>query len=169
MNQSQIFVDSSGWLRFEGAEYQCAIGRGGLSQVRIEGDGTTPIGIFQLRDGLYRADREKCPDSGIDFTKIRKNDAWCDDPSDCQYNKRVKLPYPARYENLWREDNIYDIIVPIGFNDSPPVVGRGSAVFLHVAQHDYAPTEGCVALARDDLKCLLSTLKNEAMIKIGTV
>ena len=135
--------------------------------MKTEGDGATPIGNFELRKGLYRADREKCPNSEIVFSKLHKNDAWCDDPSDRQYNKLVKLPYRARYEHLWREDSLYDIIIPIGFNDCPPVAGGGSAIFLHVAQHDYAPTEGCVALARADLKSLLSTLKNGVMIKIG--
>ena len=32
---------------------------------------------------------------------------------------------------------------------------RGSAIFLHVARPDYAPTEGCVALALADLQTLL--------------
>jgi L,D-peptidoglycan transpeptidase YkuD (ErfK/YbiS/YcfS/YnhG family) len=32
----------------------------------------------------------------------------------------------------------------------------GSAIFLHVARPDYAPTEGCVAVAREDLLALLA-------------
>jgi L,D-peptidoglycan transpeptidase YkuD (ErfK/YbiS/YcfS/YnhG family) len=31
------------------------------------------------------------------------------------------------------------------------VPGRGSAIFLHLARPDYAPTAGCVALTRADL------------------
>ena len=34
--------------------------------------------------------------------------------------------------------------------------GRGSAIFLHVARPDFAPTEGCVALALPDLLRLLA-------------
>jgi L,D-peptidoglycan transpeptidase YkuD (ErfK/YbiS/YcfS/YnhG family) len=33
---------------------------------------------------------------------------------------------------------------------------RGSAIFLHVARRDYAPTEGCVALSLPDLSRVLS-------------
>ena len=34
--------------------------------------------------------------------------------------------------------------------------GLGSAVFLHVARAGYPPTEGCVALALDDLLAVLA-------------
>jgi L,D-peptidoglycan transpeptidase YkuD (ErfK/YbiS/YcfS/YnhG family) len=33
--------------------------------------------------------------------------------------------------------------------------GRGSAIFLHAARDDFAPTEGCVALAPGDLRAVL--------------
>jgi L,D-peptidoglycan transpeptidase YkuD (ErfK/YbiS/YcfS/YnhG family) len=44
----------------------------------------------------------------------------------------------------------------LGWNDQPVVKGRGSAIFLHVARPDFAPTEGCVALALPDLSRLLA-------------
>jgi L,D-peptidoglycan transpeptidase YkuD (ErfK/YbiS/YcfS/YnhG family) len=34
--------------------------------------------------------------------------------------------------------------------------GRGSAIFLHLARPDFAPTEGCIALAPGDLRALLA-------------
>ena len=34
--------------------------------------------------------------------------------------------------------------------------GRGSAIFLHLARPDLAPTEGCVALAERDLRAALA-------------
>ena len=60
----------------------------------------------------------------------------------------MSLPYPARHERMWREDGLYDLVVVIGYNTDPPVAGRGSAIFLHVARPDFAPTEGCIAVAR---------------------
>jgi L,D-peptidoglycan transpeptidase YkuD (ErfK/YbiS/YcfS/YnhG family) len=36
------------------------------------------------------------------------------------------------------------------------VAGAGSAIFLHLAHADYAPTQGCVALAAGDLEALLA-------------
>ena len=50
---------------------------------------------------------------------------------------------------------VADAIVILGHNDDPPRPGAGSAIFLHVARDDYAPTQGCVALARPDLLTLL--------------
>ena len=86
---------------------------------------------------------------------ISQSAGWCDDASDPGYNKPVRLPSKARHERLWREDGLYDLIVPLGYNDDPAVPGLGSAIFLHCARPDYGPTEGCVAVARADLLVLL--------------
>ncbi|HEX7760428.1 MAG TPA: L,D-transpeptidase family protein, partial [Caulobacteraceae bacterium] len=87
---------------------------------------------------------------------IAPSDGWCDAPADPAYNRPVTLPYPASAEHLWREDHVYDLIVVLGHNDDPPVAGMGSAIFLHLARPDYAPTEGCVALSRPDLERVLA-------------
>jgi L,D-peptidoglycan transpeptidase YkuD (ErfK/YbiS/YcfS/YnhG family) len=47
------------------------------------------------------------------------------------------------------------VIGVLGWNDSPVTRGRGSAIFLHVARPDMAPTAGCVALSLADLRTLL--------------
>ncbi|HEY5346811.1 MAG TPA: hypothetical protein VIJ72_01360, partial [Rhizomicrobium sp.] len=83
---------------------------------------------------------------------------WCDAPGDPSYNRPVRLPYPASAEQLWREDHVYDIIVVLGFNDDPVIAGKGSAIFLHLAKPDYAPTAGCVALALPDMLAALKPL-----------
>jgi L,D-peptidoglycan transpeptidase YkuD (ErfK/YbiS/YcfS/YnhG family) len=67
---------------------------------------------------------------------------------------------------MWREDQLYDVVAVLGFNDDPVVDGAGSAIFLHVAQDDYSPTEGCVALKRSDLLDVLAELKQGAQIEI---
>jgi L,D-peptidoglycan transpeptidase YkuD (ErfK/YbiS/YcfS/YnhG family) len=69
----------------------------------------------------------------------------------------VKLPYRASAEQMWREDHLYDLVAVLGYNDDPVVPGKGSAIFLHLAKPDYAPTQGCVALAHDDLQAALET------------
>jgi len=66
------------------------------------------------------------------------------------------LPHDGRHEELWRRDELYDVVAVLGWNDQPVVRRRGSAIFLHVARPDYAPTEGCVALALPDLSRLLA-------------
>ena len=130
---------------------RCALGRGGVRLDKREGDGATPIGCFPLRRLLFRADKLSRPTSGLPVGALDPRDGWCDDPLDPLYNRPVRLPYPGRHERLWREDEIYDAIVVLGHNDDPVVPGRGSAVFLHIARSDFAQTEGCIALMREDL------------------
>jgi L,D-peptidoglycan transpeptidase YkuD (ErfK/YbiS/YcfS/YnhG family) len=86
------------------------------------------------------------------------NDGWCDAPADRSYNRPVTLPYPASAERLWRSDNVYDLIVVVGYNDAPVVPGAGSAIFLHVARPNYSPTAGCIAFRLQDLARILSMM-----------
>ena len=130
---------------------RCAIGPAGIAEKRREGDGVTPIGIFGVKHVLYRADKLRQPRTDLAVYQIARDDGWCDAPSDPAYNRAVKLPYSAGAENLWRDDDLYDVIVVLGFNDDPVVPDKGSAIFLHVAKPDYSVTQGCVALALPDL------------------
>lgn len=143
---------------------RCALGRGGISRQKREGDGATPQGGFLLRRLLYRADRLAPPATLLPASPIAPGDSWCDDPADACYNRPVQLPYGARSERLWREDGVYDLIVPLGYNDDPVTPGLGSAIFLHVAWPDYAPTEGCVALARGDLLAVLAAADERSRV-----
>ena len=145
---------------------RCAVGRGGVAQKLREGDGVTPIGVWPLRRVFYRPDRLKLPHTSLQIATIAHDDGWCDAPDDAHYNAQVKLPYPASAECFWREDRLYDLIVVVGFNDMPVFPGKGSAIFIHVAYPDYAPTEGCVALARDDLLEALEQLTPDSVLRL---
>ena len=136
---------------------QCALGPAGVVDAadKREGDGATPAGIWSLRRLLYRADRLARPQTGLEVRALRPDDGWCDAPNDRRYNLPVTWPYVAGAEQLWRDDGVYDLIVVLGHNDSPVIPGAGSAIFLHVARDGYPPTQGCVALAREDLLALL--------------
>jgi L,D-peptidoglycan transpeptidase YkuD (ErfK/YbiS/YcfS/YnhG family) len=146
--------------------YPCALGRGGVLTHKIEGDGATPIGTFALRQLFYRADRLALPLTKIPTRAIQQHDGWCDAPSDENYNQLVSMPYSASVENLWRDDRVYDLIVVMGYNDAPVVPGKGSAIFMHIATPDYAPTAGCVALSQSDLLAVLKSLPEHPAITI---
>ena len=143
-------------LSHDGRRYQAAIGKGGISPVKMEGDGATPAGLLPLRRVLYRADRLPRPRVSLPVMLLAPHDGWCDDPDDPAYNQPVRLPHAARAEELWRPDPIYDGIGILGWNDAPVAKRRGSAIFLHVARPGYDPTEGCIALALPDLIDLLA-------------
>ena len=146
------------WLDWGAGKKRAAIGPGGIALKGGEGDGITPRGSFAIRGVFYRADRVKNLQIALPLWKIAKDDGWCDAPDDPHYNMLVKLPYPASAEQMWREDHLYDVVAVIGFNDDPVVAGKGSAIFLHVAREDFAPTEGCVALSLPDLLDVLALL-----------
>ncbi len=163
----EIKVSKSGTLIWKEKTYACALGKSGVTENKKEGDGATPIGCFVLREVLYRPDVVgKEPITDLPISVILKNDGWCDDPDDPAYNKRVSLPYSGRHESLWRIDEIYDVIVPLGYNDEPVVAGKGSAIFMHVARPNYTPTEGCIALELSDLLEILRTVSRETKICI---
>jgi L,D-peptidoglycan transpeptidase YkuD (ErfK/YbiS/YcfS/YnhG family) len=136
---------------------RCALGPAGVTPAaaKREGDGASPAGAWPLRRVLYRADRRPQPRTALPARALAPDDGWCDAPDDPAYNRPVTLPYPASAERLWRDDGVYDLIVVLGHNDDPVIAGAGSAIFLHLARPDYAPTQGCVALAAGDLEALL--------------
>jgi len=154
---ANIIVNSKGILFFNSKEYKCVVGKNGVSVDKKEDDGATPAGCFPIRKIFYRSDKIQKPASPFETIELTKDDGWCDEISDSKYNQLVKLPYEGSHENLWRKDNLYDIIVVLGYNDNPPVSGKGSAIFIHIARPEFTPTAGCIALAFPDL---IEILKN---------
>ncbi|MBC7907817.1 MAG: L,D-transpeptidase family protein [Rhodospirillaceae bacterium] len=145
-------------LHWNGVQVRCALGRSGIVQEKREGDGGTPVGCWALRRVMYRPDRVAPPQTALPVTALQPHDGWCDDPAHPDYNRPTRLPHPASCESMWREDQLYDVVVVLAHNDEPPVPGLGSAIFLHVAKPGWQPTEGCVALALPDLLALLAVV-----------
>ena len=149
-------IGPDGLLRFQGGIYRCAIGKGGIRTDKREGDGATPTGLLPLRRLLYRADRLAPLHAAVPVAPIAPDDGWCDDTNHADYNTQIRLPHPARHEELWRADAVYDVIGVLGWNDMHVVRGRGSAIFLHLARPGFTPTEGCIALEQRDLLRVLA-------------
>ena len=165
---------SRGILKLGHRQYPCALGKSGTTTDKNEGDHKSPIGSFNLRSVYYRYDKLREPIySKVPLMALLKEDGWCDDPEDPAYNKSVMLPYHASAESLWREDDLYDVLVVLGYNDAPVEPGKGSAIFMHVAEDlnndDYKGTEGCVSLKKDDLLEILPILTPETSLIIEDV
>lgn len=159
------FVLQGGFLSGAGLRLPAAHGRAGISAHKHEGDGATPTGLLGLVRVLYRADRLKPPACSVPIEPISPQDGWCDDPANPAYNKQIRLPFAASHEALWRDDNLYDIIGILDWNFAPITRHRGSAIFLHVATPDYAPTAGCVALALSDVLTALRAGLSEILVR----
>lgn len=151
-----------------GEVWPCVIGRGGAVAAanKREGDGATPLGTWPLRAALLRPGRGLIPPRALPWRWLRPSDGWSDDPADPAYNRPVLHPRSFSAEQLWRDDAVYDAIVVLGHNDTPPVPGLGSAIFLHATRPDRRPTEGCVAVDAAVLASLLPRLEIKMALTI---
>ncbi len=154
-----------GHLQLGPLRVPCSLGRSGIKVLKREGDGATPRGRFPLRYVLYRPGTSR-PQTALVLRPIRQDDGWCDSPLDRNYNRPIRLPYPASAEHLWRRDGLYDVVVVLGYNDMPRIRNRGSAIFMHIARGDLKSTEGCIALRSRDLRRLLSVLPRRSEIVV---
>jgi L,D-peptidoglycan transpeptidase YkuD (ErfK/YbiS/YcfS/YnhG family) len=157
---------AQGWLFAGPKAVRVALGRSGIKADKREGDGGTPAGRFRPVRLWWRADRLPRPQTLLPLRRIQPDDAWCEDAADRRYNQAFRRSATDPGDRLRRKDGLYDLIIEIDHNTRPRVAGRGSAVFIHVARKEYAPTAGCVALSRKDLLRLVATLSRKTRIVI---
>jgi L,D-peptidoglycan transpeptidase YkuD (ErfK/YbiS/YcfS/YnhG family) len=164
--QTDSADSSMGWARLGERRWRCVVGAGGVREDKVEGDSATPSGDFPLRRVLFRNDRLVLPRTDLPARPIGKHDGWCDDPISSSYNRLVHVPNEWSHEKLWREDALYDVVVVVGYNDDPPEGEWGSAIFLHLAREDFAPTKGCVAFARESMMELLPLIGKDTRLRV---
>jgi L,D-peptidoglycan transpeptidase YkuD (ErfK/YbiS/YcfS/YnhG family) len=145
-----------------------AIGKAGISHRKREGDGASPAGSFRLMTSYFRSDRLARIQSLAGSRPLQRDMGWCDDPRSGQYNRPVQAGAKVSHERLWREDAIYDVLIPTTHNQRPRIRGIGSAIFLHLARPGYAATEGCVAINLADLRRMIPRLSPNATLFIAT-
>jgi L,D-peptidoglycan transpeptidase YkuD (ErfK/YbiS/YcfS/YnhG family) len=163
-------AEADGHIALDGRNLRCALGKAGVIAAadKREGDNKSPVGVWVIREVLYRPDvYPDGPRTALPIKAMAPDDGWCDAPGDPAYNRPVKLPYPASAERMWRDDHVYDLVGILAHNDDPPVPGMGSAIFLHLARDGYPGTEGCVALARADIEALLAVAQPGDAIEIS--
>jgi L,D-peptidoglycan transpeptidase YkuD (ErfK/YbiS/YcfS/YnhG family) len=144
-----------------------ALGRTGMRAVKREGDGATPTGSFALLR-LWRRRDAKSPYGPCRLPErtIRKGDLWCDEPGHRLYNRPAHAPLAASHEEMRRSDMLYDAVIEIDCNIRPRIMGRGSAIFMHLAREGYSPTAGCIAFAPRDMRKLLPRIGHATRLVI---
>ena len=160
-----IVVKKNNFLTYRKKNYRCSLGINGLSKKKVEGDQCTPVGIFTLGNLYVRTDKIKNLKTNFDYSSITKTMAWSDEPNSKNYNKLIDINHPHT-EKMYRNDNIYDLILVINYNLNPTIPYKGSAIFIHVTTENYIPTAGCIALKIDDFKEILTTLNPSEKVKI---
>jgi L,D-peptidoglycan transpeptidase YkuD (ErfK/YbiS/YcfS/YnhG family) len=147
--------------------FKCSIGKNGLSVKKKEGDKKTPKGLFGIEYLYYRKDRIDKPKTTLKCIKIKKNMGWCNDSNSLKkYNKLIKINKNLTHEKLKRNDQKYDLLIPIKYNYKKPIFGKGSCIFIHLTKN-YEPTAGCIALNRKDFLIMLKIINKNTKIKIN--
>jgi L,D-peptidoglycan transpeptidase YkuD (ErfK/YbiS/YcfS/YnhG family) len=136
-----------------------SIGRNGfaLPGKKREGDGKSPTGLYQLGQ-LFSYENKV--NTSLPFIQTTLEDKWIDDTNHVDYNKYVKGKTTATsFEHLRLSGIYYKYCMVIEYNTNPVFKGKGSAIFFHVADANYTPTAGCVAIKETDMEKILFWLK----------
>ncbi len=147
-----------------GGPWPGLIGASGFSDHHVEGDDSTPTGIYSIGPVMYG----NAPDPGVAYAyhPLVCGDWWDEDPTSPAYNTFQHVPcgqnppFGGGSEALWTETAPYPSFAVIDYNADPVVAGAGSGIFLHVDTGQ--PTAGCVAIPLPDLDALLRALRPAA-------
>jgi L,D-peptidoglycan transpeptidase YkuD (ErfK/YbiS/YcfS/YnhG family) len=144
-------------------------GQNGLSDNRLEGDGTTPVGLFSLPMAFGA---QPDPGTAMPWRAVGADSWWNENPLDLGYNTwQENCPptscwesgtYPRRAsEHLIAHLPQYNYALQTGFNTGlikvrPPARPSGSGLFVHVNGPGY--DAGGVSVDQDSLIALLRWL-----------
>ncbi len=157
---------SQGLLEADGTVFRCALGRGGISSRKREGDGATPLARMRILSGYFRSDHVSVRPTRLPMQPIDGSLGWCEVPDDRNYNRPVTIPYGASHETMRRDDGLYDVCLVLDWNIRPRRRGRGSAIFFHLARPGFTPTQGCVAVTAAVMKRLLPFITDRTVLTV---
>ena len=161
-----IFLKNKYTLQVDNFNFKCCIGKNGISKYKIEGDKKTPSGYYNIEYLYFRKDRIKKPLTKLKCIEIKKDMGWCDDQNNLKiYNKLIKTKKNLKYENLYRKDDKYNLLIPIKYNFTKPIKSKGSCIFIHLTKN-YKSTAGCIALKKKDFLIMLKIINPKTKIKI---
>ena len=160
-----IHVKNKNTLIIDDFTLKCCVGKNGLNLNKIEGDNSTPKGLFNLNKLYFRKDRVGVPKTKISKKIITRNISWCDDPTHKKYNREILTFKKNNKEIFYRNSHVYDYLITISHNEDK-IPNKGSAIFLHLTKN-YKPTAGCIALKKKDFEILLKLINQKTKIKIG--
>ena len=161
-----ILIKNKHTLELDEFKFKCCIGKKGSTVNKKEGDKKTPKGTFKIEHLYFRKDRIKKPTTSLKCIEIKDNMGWCDDVRSLnKYNKLIEIDKKLKCEKLKRNDNKYDLLIPIKYNFKKPIAEKGSCIFIHLTKN-YNPTAGCIALKQKDFLIMLKLIKKNTKIKI---
>tara|TARA_B100001063_G_C16588154_1_gene464190 strand:+ start:237 stop:746 length:510 start_codon:yes stop_codon:yes gene_type:complete len=166
LQNNLILLKNKYSLLFEDFHFRCSIGENGKTSKKIEGDKKTPKGTYKLGNLFYRKERVQKPLTKLGINTIKPEMGWCNDIKDKKnYNELVSINKIKKSEKLFRNDDKYNYLIPILYNTKNKILGKGSAIFIHLTK-DYKKTAGCIALTKKDFLIILKLINKKTKIKI---
>lgn len=141
------------------------VGRNGVTNSKIEGDGKTPLGKFYF--GKILGTHNKNEINIDNYMKINKNLYWVDDINSKYYNNLVDISKVKKdwnsAEHLIDYPKEYEYLIEIKANPNN-IPNKGSAIFLHCSNNK--PTSGCISINKKYLLEILKNINNKTIIEI---
>lgn len=120
------------------------LGLNGMSNHRVSGDKTTPIGVFQMNTPFGQEDAlEGFPSN---YLKVKESHVWTDDTNVMVDDASAVGEHVGTF---WY-DEYYDYAIDAGFNRNG-LENQGSALFLHCIGQGKDYTSGCVAIPKEQM------------------
>jgi D-alanyl-D-alanine dipeptidase len=198
-NTSQlIVVNTASWNKIEGkmsvyeydgnywqpvfTEIPIVTGRSGMAwgkglhkqelnkgKLKMEGDGNSPAGIFQL-SGLFGYEDIA---SKMNSLKVDNKTFCVDDSKSAYYNKIVKSDTVKKdwnsAETMRMKSDVYKFGIFVDYNVKPAIPNMGSCIFMHIWGGRTKPTAGCTAMKESDILKLIGFLdkkKNPILVQV---
>lgn len=126
-----------------------------------EGDKRTPAGLFTITQA-FGFGHAAPMNTKLIYTPITSNTMCVDDQNSRFYNKIVdadKILQPDwKSAEKMHTVSIYEQGLIVRYNNRKPVPGAGSCIFMHNWRNPSSATNGCIGLASDNLKELITWL-----------
>lgn len=142
--------------------YYVNLGANGIAppDKKKEGDLMTPSGFYPI---LFAFGYKNDVETKMDFVVVGKDHVWVCDTLSADYNKLVmdkdgKYRNNLKNEKLLRPDVLNKYAISIGYNMSPIIKGKGSAIFMHVERSANHKTAGCISMPEKNIVDLIKWL-----------
>ena len=152
-------------------ETKAFVGENGVTQNKIEGDGKTLLGEFELGNifGMHPKDSIQ-KNLHKKYNQLNNNMYWVDDVKSEHYNQLVDITKVQKdwnsAEHLIEYPIQYEFFIEIKINPQN-IPGKGSAVFLHCSKGN--KTKGCIAVNKQVMEEIIKNVNNETKIIIQKI